>query len=310
MLVRKWPSPPYSQLLEHNPLSFVTFCSDGASLCWLQSRNETAEGFLWDRKVASRYLQAVCLLSISNGSLHLNWKVFWKKPHCYWQNIHAALILFTAQTNPEFTVLTSCDTKGWGFFLLFFFLLFIFIFLFLKNSHLIKAEKPNTWSKKGNDLFGVNFRDYCSSVYFAVEYIEESIIVILVAEGSLKYVLMSKSLLISYVKISRQNRSTVILYNITNVLQPRVSSKYNLKHCKMEKEKLLWNPITCQTDDGWRDSEWFIWCLKAAHIEMSTRAPQPYSCPQKNERDRSQYLPKHAAFQIQTKCFKSFLSAQ
>lgn len=110
-------------------------------------------------------------------------------------------------------------------------------------------------SRKGNDLFGVNFKDYCSSVYFVVEYIGESIIVILVAEGSVKYVLMSKSLLISYVKISRQNTSTVIPYNIMNVLQPRVSSKYNLKHYKMEKEKLLWNPITCQTDDSWRDSE-------------------------------------------------------
>lgn len=142
-----------------------------------------------------------------------------------------------------------------------------------------------------------------------MEYIGESIIVILAAEGSVKYVLMSKSLLISYVKISRQNPSTAIFCNM-NVLQPRVSSKYNLKHRTMEKEKLLWNPITCQTDDGWRDSEWFIWCSKAAHIETSTRAPQPYSCPQENERDRSQHLPKHAAFQIQTKRFKSFLSAR
>lgn len=86
-----------------------------------------------------------------------------------------------------------------------------------------------------------------------MEYIGESFIVILAAEGSVKYVL-SKSLLISYVKISRQNPSTVIFCNM-NMLQPRVSSKYNLKHRTMEKEKLLWNPITCQTDDGWRDSE-------------------------------------------------------
>jgi len=134
--------PPLLSATRTQPPVFVTFCSDGASLCRLQSRNETAEGFLWDRKVAGRDLQAVRLLSIRNGSLHLNWKVAFAKASLLLTK-HSCCFDFIHGTNkPRIHSSHFCDGKGWF-------------------PRLIKAEKPHTLSRKGNDPFGVNFKDYC-----------------------------------------------------------------------------------------------------------------------------------------------------
>lgn len=56
-----------------------------------------------------------------------------------------------------------------------------------------------------------------------------------VPEKSVTYVKLAMSLDTNFVRITRLNTSTVVLYNTINVLQPGTSSTYNIKHNTMEK---------------------------------------------------------------------------
>lgn len=56
-----------------------------------------------------------------------------------------------------------------------------------------------------------------------------------VTEKSVTYVKLAMSLDTSFVRITRLNTSTVVLYNTINVLQSGTSSTYNIKHNTMEK---------------------------------------------------------------------------
>lgn len=56
-----------------------------------------------------------------------------------------------------------------------------------------------------------------------------------VTEKSVTYVKLAMPLDTNFVRITRLNTSTVVLYNTINVLQSGMSSTYNIKYNTMEK---------------------------------------------------------------------------